>query len=590
MNRRKFFLTPLAAVLAERLSAQKPIHGDDVVLKAMLDELDRERQLRVVGGQDDAPYFIEFSVSDSEGFNCSAALGALMTSATNRFRAPRISVRVGNYTLDQTNHVTTGMFSGSRLDSDQWPIDDDYNLIRQCLWLSTDRAYKTALESMARKRSTLRDVAATERLPDFIKCDAVKAVKELPKAKVDTAAWQVRSLKLSNVFAAYPEVINSGIDFQSLRGITRLVNNEGSIIRYPDNLHILRGRADGLAPDGSPVRDSIAFQALEIGSMSTEAEMMRAMRQVAENVKAIAAAPIGESYAGPVLFEPAAAAQLLAQIIGDNVRVTQKPLSDPGRPVPWFPSDLETRLNSRILPDWIDVVNDGTLSKWNGRPLLGNDDFDLEGQPPQRTVIVEKGVLKSFLTTRQPIKGFNASTGSARLPGGFGANSATISNLFISATNGVTVADLKKKLIESCQQRNKPYGLLIRKLDYPSAATFAELQGLIQGLSQAGGTNRVISPPVLVFKVFPDGREQLVRHLRFRSVGVRSLKDIVAASKEAEQFDFVNNVAPFALMAASGYLAPTSVISPALLFDDMELEPLQEQQPKLPLVPAPPLS
>jgi len=589
MKRRDFILTSFSLAVAERLSAQKPPYGDDIVMKAMIDELERTRQLRVVGNSSDAPYFVEYSLSDSESFNCTASLGALMNSSSNRFRAPRLQVRVGSYEQDQTNHVTSGIFTGSRLDLEQWPIDDDYNLLRQCLWLATDRAYKTALESMARKRATLRNVTVTERLPDFTKAEGIKAVKDFPKIKFDSAAWQARVLKLSAVFTAYPEVTNSSVDLQALRGITRLVNTEGSIIRYPDILYILRIRAEGLAADGSPLRDSMAFQALDVGNMPSESEMMQGARQLSENMKALTAAPMGEAYVGPVLFEPQAAAQLFSQLIGDNLRVTQKPLSDPGRPVPWFPSDFETRLNSKILPEWVDVVNDGTMKKWNGRDLLGYDEFDLEGQPPQRTVVIEKGVLKSFLTTRQPIKGFNTTTGSARLPGSFGANSAAISNLLINASGGVSRADLKKKLIENIQQRNKPYGLLVRKLDYPSSASVAELQALMAGLSQAGGTNRVMSPPVQVYKVFPDGREVLVRQLRFRGVGVRSLKDLVAASKETEQFDFINNVAPFALMAAGGYLAPTSVISPALLFDDMELEPVQEQQPRLPLVAAPSL-
>lgn len=589
MKRREFLLAPLVAAAVSQLEAQKPSHSDDIVLKAMSDELERVRQLRIVGNQDDAPYFVEYSLSDAETFNCSTSLGAVMVSNTTRFRSPKLTVRVGSYSLDQTNHITSGVFSGSRLDPEQWPIDDDYSLLRQCLWLATDRTYKTALESMARKRATLRNVTETERLPDFVKCEPIKGVRPILTVKFDPAVWQARAVRLSAVFNSYPEVVNSGVDIMSLRGTTRLVNNEGSIIRYPDNLHFVRARADGLASDGSPVRDAISFQSLDLAMLPPEPEMAKAFQQLAVNVKAMSIAPPGEAYAGPVLFEPRAAAQLLAQLIGDNLRVTQKPLADPGRPVPWFPSDLETRLNSRVMPEWIDVIEDGVIKKLNGRELLGADEFDLEGQPPKRVVVIEKGVLKSYLTTRQPIKGFNTSTGSARLPGSFGANSAAIGNLFINATGGVPAADLKKKLIETCQLRNKPYGLLVRKLDYPSSATFAEIQALIQGLSQAGGTNRVVSPPVLIYRVFPDGREELVRHLRFRAVAVRSLKDISAASKEVEQFDFINNVAPFAMMAAGGYLAPTSVISPALLFDDMELEPVHEQQPRLPLVPAPPL-
>ena len=100
MKRRDFLLSSFAMATARRLSAQKPPYGDDVVLKAMLDELDRVRQLRILGNADDAPYFVEYSVSDSESFNCSASLGALMSSSSNRFRSPHLQVRVGSYALN----------------------------------------------------------------------------------------------------------------------------------------------------------------------------------------------------------------------------------------------------------------------------------------------------------------------------------------------------------------------------------------------------------------------------------------------------------------------------------------------------------
>jgi len=65
------------------------------------------------------------------------------------------------------------------------------------------------------------------------------------------------------------------------------------------------------------------------------------------------------------------------------------------------------------------------------------------------------------------------------------------------------------------------------------------------------------------------------------------LRDIQAASEELALFEYINNAAPLALLGAGGYLAPTSVISPALLFEELELELPQDQLPKRPAV-APP--
>jgi TldD protein len=582
-------VSSLLAASATVLLPQKPAGDDDVLLRAMRDELDRSRELRVVGGGDDTPYFFSFDVSDVTEFQVAAVLGSPVNVSRVHFRSPQINVRVGGYDFDDTNHVFSGRYTGQRYDS-SFPLDDDYPSLRDALWLSTDVAYKTAIESMSRKRAALNAAAAsTDKLPDFSRVEPVKNLQKITRRKIDDSAWTARAVKLSALFGAVPDLIASGIDLQFLDGVTYLLNNEGTELRYDDSLARLFARAEGQAPDGMIVRDAVSFQALDPDKLPSDAEMHKGLTAVAENVRALAHAPIGENFSGPTLFEPEAAAQLLAQLLGDNLRAPRKPLAEPGRNVNFLPSELDTKIGSRILPDWMDIVDDPTQSTWQGKPLVGFYQWDEEGVPGKPVSVVEKGVLKSFLTTRQPIKGFATSNGHARLAGNYGAHSAGISNFFIKTSQTDSVADLKKKLIEMCKERNKPYGMLVRKLDFPFSAGRGELQALAQSASQSGGSVRPLSPPVLVYRVYADGREELVRGLRFRGVSTRTLRDILSTSKETALFDYINNGAPLALLGAGGLLAPASVISPALLFEEIEFELPQEQLPKLPVVPAPPI-
>jgi hypothetical protein len=170
------------------------------------------------------------------------------------------------------------------------------------------------------------------------------------------------------------------------------------------------------------------------------------------------------------------------------------------------------------------------------------------------------------------------------LPGSNGASLAAISNLFVNASDGVPVAELKKKLIELCQTRGKPYGILIRKMDFPSSGSIDEMRRLLTG-NQGGG--RPVSMPILVYKVFPDGREELVRGLRFRGLNVRSFKDILAAGNDAAPFEYMESAAPFAMIGAASFTAQAAVVAPSLLIDDLELHPMEDELPKLPVVPAP---
>ena len=105
---------------------------EDAILRAMRDELDRSRQLRVIGGGDDTPYYIGYGLTDAENFRVSASMGAPLVVGRNRFRVPTIEVRVGSYDFDHTGHIFSGIYTGSRLDG-SWPLDDHYNTLRECL-------------------------------------------------------------------------------------------------------------------------------------------------------------------------------------------------------------------------------------------------------------------------------------------------------------------------------------------------------------------------------------------------------------------------------------------------------------------------
>lgn len=571
--------------LSALLVAQSP--EQDPVLRAMTDELARSKALRVTDL--DKPYYIGYAIEDADTFTATATFGGLLSSNRNRSRIPQVDVRIGDYDFDNTNHISSGFYRGSRYDPDRWPLDNNYGILRQCLWLATDRSYKAALESIARKRALLKNAAASETIADFYKVDPVRVIETVKPPTVDETAWTNMIVRLSDLFSAYPELYTSSVNVQFFRGVSYFASSEGSLARTGDMLFEIRARAETQSADGMQIHDSAGFAVLDPAALPSEAEARRAFTEVADNVRNLLKAPIGEGYSGPVLFEGAAAGQLLAQVLGDNLRIPRKPISDPGRPVPMLASEFETKLGSRILPDSFDVVDDATQKEWRGHKLAGSYPLDMEGVAPKPVSIVEKGILKSFITTRQPVKGATGSTGHARLQGSAGARSAAIGNLFVRTSQGTPASKLKGQLIDMIKQRGKPYGILVRKLDYPSSASLRELRSVLTGMSSAGGSSRPVSPPVLAYRVYPDGREELVRGLRFRGLTARALRDIVAASEESYVFDYVNNGAPFAMIGGGGYLAPTTVVAPALLFDEVELERGQDELSKPPLVAPPPL-
>jgi hypothetical protein len=208
---------------------------DDVILKAMRDEMERSRQLRVVGGQD-LPYFFAYDFTDSYNFRVNASMGSAVDVTQSHLRFPSVEVRVGGYDFDNTGHVYSGIYSGSRYDQ-SWPLDDDYAALRESFWLATDRAYKAALESMGRKRATINAASAqTDKLPDFSKVEPVVNLPKVAHTKLDEDAWSARVKRLSSVFNGYPEVLTSQVEMQSVDGVTYYVTSEGTALRYADKV------------------------------------------------------------------------------------------------------------------------------------------------------------------------------------------------------------------------------------------------------------------------------------------------------------------------------------------------------------------
>jgi hypothetical protein len=574
-----------AAALALMVSAQAPVVSAqapvaDPLMQALHDEVDRSVKLKIPNLE--TPYFVEYVLDESDSFSVTASLGGLLSRSRQQFREPEVHVRVGDYKFDNTNFAGGG-FGGSRYELGNFPTEDAYPVMRRYLWLETDSAYKGAVEAISRKRAAIRNINQNDQLNDFAHAEPVQYQQPFHKLSIDEKTWANSVRTLSGLFAQYPEVKTSSVELHADGGGYYVVNSEGTEAKIPEDVAYVRVRATAQAADGMTMRDTVAFHALDAAHLPSEEQMARSIARMADHVVALARAPKAEDYNGPVLFEGEAAPQLFAEVLAKNLTLSRQPAG--GRGGSAQTSEFEGRMGARVLPDTFDVVDDPTQKEWRGKALFGAYEVDREGVRAKPLHLVEKGVLKGYLLTRQPVRGFEGSNGRARLPGG-AANYADISNLFISSSETVPFADLKKKLLELLQTRGKPYGIIVRKMDFPSTAAVDEVRRLLQG---AQGTAHPVSMPLLVYKVFPDGREELVRGLRFRGFNARSLRDILAAGDDATVFDFLDNIAPFALVGQASYTTEACVVAPSILIDDLELHPMEDELPKLPVVPAPEL-
>jgi TldD protein len=567
-----FALLALSAPLVPAERAATP----DGVFGAMKAELQRSQMLQL--GELEWPYFISYSVDDVHVWSASAMLGGLIASNDRGFRIPEVHIRVGDYSFDNTNFLPSGF--NQRSGARGFPLEGDASAVRHYLWLASDSAYKNSLQAIARKRASLRSLTVRDQLSDFAKVAPFQLVRDSESVPFNLNQWTARAREISAVFKAYPILRSSLVELSAMDVLHRFASSEGTAVQIPNGLGSVQIRAAAQAADGMIVRDIDTFYTLDIRRMFPEQELTRAARSLGDNLTKLAAAPMGDNYSGPILFEGVSAPQLLAQLLGRNLHIARTPVSTTGPSGQVVPTELEGRRGVRIMPEFFDVTDDPSL------PLLGHEEVDDEGVPDRKVALVERGVLKDFLRTRDPVRGYTDSNGHARLSGGPGGEMPEPTNLIVKASQQSSLADLRKKMLDLCQQRGLPYGIVIRKMDFPSSASFDEARRLIAG-SASGGSMRPISIPTYAYRLYADGHEELIRGVRLRGMNARSLKDILAAGNDSNALSYLENEVPFALLGAGASAAGVSVTAPSLLIDDVDLTRMDEDFPKLPIVPSP---
>jgi predicted Zn-dependent protease len=297
-----------------------------------------------------------------------------------------------------------------------------------------------------------------------------------------------------------------------------------------------------------------------------------------------------DRYNGPVVFTSGAAPGIFEDVFAPALIGRRMPIVDMPQAEAMMSEmmarggSFSDKLGGRVLPDFMRVVDDPTATSVGASVLFGGYTVDDEGVRAQPTVVIDSGVLKTLLTTRTPVEGVDHSTGNRR---GFGA---APSNLVVSATNGISDSALVQQMLALVKRRNLPYGILVRRLGGSSGTEDGAMFGMMQTR-----TARPIRALLAVYRVYPDGRLELVRGANLTEFGTSAFKDIVAASNRpiVSTHGSIGGLLPgFARMFAAfsdegGGTAVTSYAVPSLLFDDVSLVGSRSSLPRLPASPPP---
>lgn len=552
---RTTLLAACSAALVLLSLTSSPHAQESAILSAMRDEMARSMaDLKMKG--EPAPYYIEYEIDDISSMRAVARLGGIVDDMSDHSRTLRVQVRVGDYAFDSSRFVTQDRGAGAGA-STTVPLDDDYDAIRREIWLATDTAYKRAVGVFAKKKATFQNRAATDQIPDFSRETPVQTVLPVSAPTPTDRKWVDRAKQLSAVFVGSPELDSSEVWISEAHGTSFYINSEGFKVVTPVSTAYLRISADARADDGMTVPDVFAAVESRFEDLPPMADLLKRAGEVANHVKQRRTAPVGEEFTGPLLIEAEASAEVLRQTLAPLMLARRAPDAEnprfaqgQGQATPFL-----TRIGLRVLSDSFSVRDTPSLKEFAGRPVAGAYVVDDEAVPAKDVTLVEKGRLVTLLTSRTPQKNLLQSNGHGR------SGSVQAGVFQVRSTQASPASTLKSKYLDLLKAQDKMYGYIVRRVAAP---------GDVAGGGPGG--------PVILeaVKVTLDGREELVRGLRFGSVPSTAFRDILESSEER----VLHNYRVDAGTAAS-------IIAPSLIFEELELQRTREIVQKPPVVPPP---
>lgn len=537
--------------------------ANEQVIKALKAELERtSSKLKFKDYQ--APYFVSYQLKDVEQRGFTAKFGSIMSRDNSRNRYVYAEVRVGDYGFDNFANIDNEAFRMSELTVDRRaPLDDDAAALRGVLWQISDFTYKKALSDfLTKKGGAVYATDAKVEVPSFSKEKPQTHRGPATSIVFDEVAWAGHARAISSQMLKSKNVLDSSMDVGVNRTTRYLVNSEGADIIDEITIYSIQLSASTRADDGMLLENGRSFYARTPQELPSLKTLEQETTLMLTELEALRQAPVIDPYTGPAILLPEASGVLFHEAVGHRLEGERQRDEEEGR-------TFKGRVDKVVIPAFISVYDDPTLTSYGKIELNGHYLFDDEGVKAQRVPLIEAGVLKGFLKSRTPIEGSAHSNGHGRAQG-IQKPMARMANLIVEASpdKRVPYEQLKQMLMEEARRQKKPFGLIIKDITGGSTNTSG------YGYQAFKGSSRQI------YKVDPEtGAETLVRGAEIVGTPLISINKIVAASKETGVFNGYCG-------AESGYV-PVSTAAPALLTTELELQRNQSGTERSPLLPAP---
>jgi predicted Zn-dependent protease len=526
-----------------------------VLLQSITEEMNRAFDLLKKKGNP-PPYYLSYRVTDTELTTIGAAYGALQINITTRNRVLDTNIRVGDYQFDNTR-LTRGLGGAA----ESLPIDDDADAIKSMMWMRTDGIYKSAVEQLLQaKQERETTVAEQFSAADFSREAPQVNTSQTASIAIDKTKWAEKVKQFSAILKKYPLIYGSSVTVTAEATNKYFVSTEGTSLLHSSTQVRFAVFGTTKADDGMDLFRFETFEAFTVEGLPDDEKITASIEQVAKDLMALRKAPVIEPYAGPAILSGRASGVFFHEIFGHRIEGHRQKSEFEG-------NTFTAKVNQAVLPTFFSVVDDPTIKKYGTTELSGYYQFDDEGVKAQKVPLVQNGILKTFLMSRSPIKGFDKSNGHGRAQPGSGAVSRQ-GSLIVQSNKTVTKAELRRLLIAEIKRQKKPFGLL-----------FDDISGGFTNTTRFAPQAFQVTP-IMVYKVFPDGKpDELVRGVDLIGTPLTAFSKIVAADDTPEIFN--------GICGAESGLIPVSAISPGVLISQIEVQKRPKSKELPPILPPP---
>ena len=578
-----------------RDSGSKAVTED--ILDAVAEEMNRGMTSLEIPGQP-KPYHISYKVTEVDVNDAAASLGQTTSKRNRHFVNLEARVRVGNPSLDNGNFSVPNAEEIDAVVAINLPVDANARIARRAAWLVTDGAYKEALIQLRAKLESRRasgarptDVPAWTTEKPMVSEAAVLVPVLEPIEELEA-----RAKLISSTFRDHPQIRDSRVAVTSYLERRWYITTEGTSVTDTRRASGVVIAASGQSDDGQPLAQYFLRYGHTAKDLPSDDELKGESKKLMDTIVALQKAPTIERYSGPVLFEGEGAVGLLRFALAPNLGGTPVPEGVNPQEAKSFGGALTDKVGLRVLAPGLSIIDDPTARDGGGKALIGGYKIDDEGVPSQRVEVVKDGTLKTLLTARTPSAKNMTSNGHARRTAEGGAFHGSATNLFVSSKTTVPRAALKARLIAAARGEGLKYGILIRRFD-DAAITAAPEFSRRELVQMIKSTDQQLPPPaVLAYRVYPNGKEELVRGVQLGEVPIRAWKDVLGVSKETTTYNFLAATeTQLSLRLTSGTddgFVPSGgiesgIVTPDLLLKEIDVQPATTGALPAPFLPKP---